>query len=90
MPPKLLKHYAAFRDTYRDRARYGGIVYLARLTDGSTALDADGEPLKFSHDECRDLEGGKSFADVIAARPGVYPAAKVEPVAPTRKPRKAK
>ena len=74
MPPRLSDSYLPFKDTYRDRARYGGLIYLVHLSDGSTAKDADGEPLKFSHEEALDLARGRTFAAVIAERPGVYPA----------------
>ena len=86
MPPKLLNYPLAIRDTYRDRAKYGGCTYLIHFTDGSTAMDADGNPLLFSHEECHALST-KSIADVIAARPGVY--AKLAPIDPPKRTRKS-
>ena len=76
MPPKLLNDYGKGYTAYRDRERYGGHTCLFKLANGDTACDADGNPLMFNHAEVCEIErNGKTFAEVIAARPGVYPKA---------------
>jgi hypothetical protein len=72
---QLKDSYPAIKETYRDRERYNGHIFLVRLEDGTTAEDADGRVLKFDHPECVRLMKGESIADVVNSRPGVYPPA---------------
>lgn len=80
MAPKLKDTYPPFKETYRDRARFNGHIFLVRFTDGKSAEDIDGNLLKFDHGEAVRLTNGESIHSVINSRSGTYaPAPKAEP-----------
>ena len=61
--------------TYRDRD-ISGIIYFVRDELGQPVLDDAGNPVKLDHAEAIQIDAGTTLlADLIAARPGVYPKA---------------
>ncbi len=70
--------------SYRDR-EISGIIYFVKDEVGQTVVDKDGNPVKLNHDEAREIDKGvKTIEQIMAARPGKYPATK--PVAEKPKP----
>lgn len=79
---QLKDTYPAIKETYRDRERFNGHIFLIRLVDGTTAEFEDGTEIKCNHAECVKLLDGMSIADMVNSRSGVYPPApkpKAEP-----------